>query len=78
MRDGSDCPAIDTYRQAFLADVVNGNTAARSADEAEDREESGERPNAPSDALRPGPNDDCTGAAVNFGNSSIYGGTFTP
>jgi hypothetical protein len=46
----------------------------RDADEAEDREESGEVPEAPSSAIRPGPNKDCPQETpISFGNSSIYG-----
>jgi hypothetical protein len=76
MRDGADCPAIDIYRQAFLQDVLGGQVQPIVGDEAEDREQAAELPAAPSDDLRPAPNADCTGAAVGFGNSSIYGGSF--
>lgn len=75
-RNAADCPAIDAYRQAFLADVVGGATEARDADEAEDLAESGELPQAPSDSVRPGPNNDCPqGGTLSFGNTDIYSAT---
>jgi len=73
MREGADRPAIDAYRQAFLQDVINGDPRAEVADEAEDREAAAELPAAPSDAIRPAPDDRCP---VGFGNSSIFGGSF--
>jgi hypothetical protein len=74
MRNGADCPAVDTYRQALHDEAVE--TGARTADAEEprgeeDKVQNGKRAEADAAASAPAVQQVCAPA---FGNSDIYGG----
>ena len=77
MRNGVDCPAIDTYRQALHDQAVQ--TGARTADAEEprgeeDKVQNGKRAEGDAPATAPAVQQVCPSA---FGNSDIYGGGWT-
>jgi hypothetical protein len=70
MRNGADCPDIDTYRQDLHDEAVATGVQTAEAEEADDTglpEQGADEPVAP--AIQ-------TACPANFGNSDIYGGTF--
>jgi hypothetical protein len=66
VRNAADCPAIDAYRQDFVAAVLAGT--AQPADE--DRDSAAASSPAP---VRPAPNVSCP---PTFGNTDIFGGSY--
>ncbi len=78
VRDAADCPLVDAYRQAIANAVASGAIGPVEVEEQEDRDAAVEAA-ATLPGERPSPNIDCPqGGTVAFGNTSIYGGTYTP
>ncbi len=77
VRNAAVCGKINKYRQALLDDVLSGAVGPIVGDDKEDQDQAAQLPGAPSDAIRPAPNADCSqGATLAFGNTDIYGGRF--
>jgi hypothetical protein len=78
VRDAADCPLIDAYRQAIADAVASGAIGPVSEEEQEDRDSAIEAA-ATLPGERPSPNVDCPqGGTTSFGNTDIYGGSYTP
>jgi hypothetical protein len=76
MRNGADCPAVDAYRQALHDQAVaSGSTTA---DPEEPRGESGSDKGSGGTSASPAPPAVQQQCAAAFGNSDIYGGSWTP
>ncbi|HJQ29732.1 MAG TPA: hypothetical protein VJ827_10345, partial [Rubrobacter sp.] len=77
VRNAADCEAIDEYRQELHEEAVA--TGARTADAEEPRGEELRMQRGPKaqeeEAAAPAVQQECP---VNFGNSDIYGGSYTP
>jgi hypothetical protein len=78
VRSAADCPLIDAYRQAIADAVASGAIGPVEEEEQEDRDSAIEAA-ATLPGERPSPNVDCPqGGTLAFGNTDIYGGTYTP
>jgi hypothetical protein len=79
VRQAADCPAIDTYRTAFIAFVTSSGARPADEDIAEERQSERDKPPgpAPLPPTAPEPNNDCVQTPDSaFGNSDIWGGSF--
>ena len=81
VRQAADCPAVDAYRNAFLSFVTGGQGQAEDEEVAEVRREAQEKdkqPAGPPPPTAPEPNNDCLQTPdLAFGNSDIWGGSYT-
>jgi hypothetical protein len=78
VRNAADCPLIDAYRQAIADAVASGAIGPVAEEEQEDRDSAIEAA-ATLPGERPSPNVDCPqGGTLSFGNTDIFGGSYSP
>jgi hypothetical protein len=80
VREAADCPAVDAYRNDFIAFVTSSGAKPADEDLPEERQEERNKQPAPGPPppTAPEPNNQCTQTPeLAFGNSDIWGGTYS-